>query len=170
MEPAAIQELINMMQGKGKFCINPHGDILQFPELPEGTRAAFYTHQHIGSLKPTITVALLFEPGRPSMIARGVAICSPEENAIKKEGRIRAVGRALRAWNKKRTGPHFVHPRAIQVIRETYIPQDNDPLFLDDFVCKYTWKPLLTKYEEKIVSSIILGMALRNEGSDDNDE
>ena len=170
MEPAAIQELLNMMQGKGKFCINPHGDILQFPELPEGTRAAFYSHQHTDSLKPTITVALLFEPGRPSMIARGVAICSPEENAIKKEGRIRAIGRALRAWNKKASGPLFVHPRAVSVIRDTYIPTDNDSLFSEDTDPKYSWRPLLSKYEEKIISSIILGMALKKEEESDNDE
>jgi hypothetical protein len=168
---SGVQEILHRMQGKGKYCINPHGDVLEFPDLPEGTRVIYYTHYIADDFtingKPAITVALLFDPHMPRMIARGVAVCSPEENAIKKEGRIRAIGRALRAWNKKATGPHFVHPRAIEVIRETHIPHDNDTLFLDDFVCKYTWQPMLTEYEEKIVSSVILGMTLRSEKQDD---
>ena len=168
------QDLLNRMQGKGKYCINPHGDLLQFPDLPAGTKAVYYTHYIADNLtikgKPSITVALLFEVGRPSMIARGVAVCSPEENAIKKEGRIRAVGRALRAWNKRLTGPQFVHPRAISVIKETYIPADNGLLFLEDTTAKYVWQPGLTPYEEKIVSSVILGMALKQGKDDDNDE
>ncbi|MCK5316689.1 MAG: hypothetical protein KAJ55_02180 [Anaerolineales bacterium] len=170
-EVGRVQEMLNRMHGKGKYCINPHGDVLQFPDLPEGTRAIFYTHYIADDLtingKPSITVALLFELGRPSMITRGISICSPEENAIKKEGRIRAIGRALRAWNKKASGPLFVHPRAISVIKETFIPADNDMLFSEDTAPKYSWKPLLSKFEEKIVSSVILGMALRKEKETD---
>jgi hypothetical protein len=166
-----VQEMLNRIQGKGKYCINPHGDVLQFPDLPEGTRAVYYTHYTADDLtikgKPTITVALLFRTERPSIIARGVSICSPEENAIKKEGRIRAIGRALRAWNKRTPGPLFVHPRAISVIRETYIPADNSVLFFGDTTAKYMWQPSLSKYEERIISSVILGMALKIEIQDD---
>jgi hypothetical protein len=168
---SGIQEILHRMQGKGKYCINPHGDVLEFPDLPEGTRAIYYTHYIADDLtingKPAITVALLFDPHVPSMIARGVAVCSPEENSIKKEGRIRAIGRALRAWNKRVNGPQFLHPRAISVIRETSIPNDNGLLFLEDTTAKYVWQPRLTPYEERIVSSVILGMALKIEIQDD---
>ena len=174
MEPAAkVQEVLHRMQGKGKYCRNPHGDVLQFPDLPEGTKAVFYTHYIPDDLtingKPAVTVALLFDPKEPTMIARGIAICSPQENSIKKEGRIRAVGRALRAWNKKDIGPLFVHPRAISVIREVYIPENNSSVFGGGFgveTHKYMWQPVPSRYEEKIIHNTIARIRLREETKD----
>lgn len=164
-----IVDKLNRMQGKGRYCRNPHGDVLQYPDLPEGTRAIFYTHyipsEHSLMGKPAITVALLFDPMRLRFIARGVSICSPEENAIKKEGRIRAVGRALRAWNKKMSGPMFVHPRSETVIRQAYIPEGNSFVFTGYTTYKYAWQPPLTRYEEEIIHKA-LAASLRRDASD----
>ena len=154
-----IVDQLQRMQGKGKYCRNPHGDILQFPDLPDGTRVIFYTHYipdgYSETGKPAITVALLFDPTRLRFIARGVAICSPEENAIKKEGKIRAVGRALRAWNKKMSGPLFIHPRAHAVIHVAYIPTANNAVFSGNTAMKSAWQPPLTRYEEEIISKAL---------------
>lgn len=174
MEPAAVirkdqvgevQEMLNKMHGKGKYCRNPHGDVLEYPDLPEGTKAVFYTHyipnEHSLIGKPAITVALLFDPMRLRFIARGISVCSPEENAIKKEGRIRAIGRALRAWNKKMTGPMFVHPRSQTVIRMAYIPEGNSYVFTGYSAYKYAWQPPLTRYEEEIIHKAIAASRAR---------
>jgi len=161
-----IVDKLQRMQGKGKYCINPHGDVLQYPELPEGTRAIFYTHyipnEHSLIGKPAITVALLFDPIRLRFIARGISVCSPEENAIKKEGRIRAIGRALRAWNRKMTGPMFVHPRSQAVIRMAYIPEGNSYVFTGYSAYKYAWQPPLTRYEEEIIHKALAASLRRD--------
>jgi len=115
-------------------------------------------------------VALLFDPERLRLIARGISVCSPEENAIKKEGRIRAVGRALRAWNKRQSGPMFIHPRAHAVIRQAYIPESNSYVFTGYSAYKYAWQPPLTRWEEKIISDVILAMTLRSEKDEEVDE
>jgi len=166
MEPhEKVADQLDWLKGRGKYCRNPHGDVLQFPELPEGTKVLFYNHYlpgiDGGPWKPSITVALLFDPNNLRRIARGISVCSPEENAIKKEGRIRAVGRALRSWNREQTGPMFIHPRAHAVIKAADIPEANMHVFSADTAFKCAWQPPITRFEEELLSNYILSMTLR---------
>ncbi|MCK5291854.1 MAG: hypothetical protein KAR39_07550 [Thermoplasmata archaeon] len=84
------------------------GEKMRFPDPPEDGKFVFYnlhlpgTNNHYGT--PVGVVALLVSKEHLDFIARGVAIRSLYDKWDVREGRIRAAGRALRAYNKHQAG------------------------------------------------------------------
>ena len=105
--------------------ITVRGDILRFPKAPEDGRFIFYNLHLPGNNceygTPVGVVALLVNPEHLDFIARGVAIRSLVDKWDPQEGRIRAAGRALRAYQKHQTGEDntvvslFSHEYAVSI-------------------------------------------------------
>ncbi len=101
------------------------GEKMRFPDPPENGKFIFYNlhlpgkRNHYGT--PVGVVALLVNKNHLDFIARGVAIRSLSDDWDVREGRIRAAGRALRAYNRHQAGLDntymtvFVHEHAKSV-------------------------------------------------------
>lgn len=98
------------------------GEKMRFPDPPEDGKFIFYnlhlpgTRNRYGT--PVGVVALLVNKEHLDFIARGVAIRSMSDDWDVREGRIRAAGRALRAYYRHQAGQDntymtvFVHEHA----------------------------------------------------------
>lgn len=84
------------------------GDTMRFPDSPEDGKFVFYNLHLPGTNNPYGTpigvVALLVDVEHLDFIARGVAVRSLHDKWDVREGRIRAAGRALRAYEKHQAG------------------------------------------------------------------
>ncbi len=101
------------------------GEKMYFPDPPEDGRFIFYnlhlpgTNNQYGT--PVGVVALLVNEEHVNFIARGVAIRSLHDKWDVREGRIRAAGRALRAYRRHQAGNYdtvaglFAHEHAKHV-------------------------------------------------------
>ncbi len=98
------------------------GEKMRFPDPPEDGKFIFYNLHLPGNRNqygtPVGVVALLVNKEHLDFLARGVAIRSLHDKWDVREGRIRAAGRALRAYNKHQAGQDntymtvFVHEHA----------------------------------------------------------
>lgn len=107
-----------------------------------------------------ITVCLLCKDG--SVIARGVSICSPRDQFLKKIGRAKSLGRALQAlWNSENVGEiepaRFDHLPSISVNGQaeeySYLLWKACDLFdnSENHCYKAWYLPTLTEKEENII-------------------
>lgn len=103
---------------------NAYGEMLTVA-VPDELKVVIYHLHSIGKKMkkalPVISVALLInEEG--VVVGRGISICSPHDYHCfnKKEGRLRAVARALRAHNKSRSGQFFINPNATKTIGDIF--------------------------------------------------
>ena len=94
-------------------------------DVPDELKIVFY-HLHLVGKKnkkslPVVTVALAVHSSG-DVLGRGITVCSPEDFSCfcKREGRIRAAARAVRAYNKATTGKAFHHPRAKAMLQEVF--------------------------------------------------
>ncbi len=98
------------------------GEKMRFPDPPEDGKFIFYNLHLPGNRNqygtPVGVVALLVNKEHLDFLARGVAIRSLHDKWDVREGRIRAAGRALRAYRKHQVGQDntymtfFVHEHA----------------------------------------------------------
>ena len=102
----------------------------------------FYYHRDREN-KPLVTVCLLTgDMG----VARGIAICSPQDNPCKATGRTIAMRRAERAIKGRNGHDDFIARReALQVI--------DDCTECDLWLNKSDRNPALTEYESKILGA-----------------
>lgn len=106
--------------------ITKRAESMRYPERPEGTRLLFYNIHLPGKDgrpgTPVGVVALLFSDDL-KRIARGIAVRSLMDQWDAGEGRIRAAGRAIRAYYRhEKLGASvavaFQHPHAIEAVRD----------------------------------------------------
>lgn len=101
------------------------GERMCFPDPPEDGKFIFYNLHLPGTNNPYGTpvgvVALLVNDEHLNFIARGVAIRSLHDKWDVREGRIRAAGRALRAYDRHQGGADnsvvavFAHEHAREI-------------------------------------------------------
>ena len=144
---------------------NEHGELLVPPDVPEEIRIVFYNLHTLGRRQkkavPAVTVALTVHVNGEVM-SRGITICSPDDYGMgchcKKEGRIRAAGRAVRAYKKGNSGNYFKHPNALYVLREIFSTglydefiwsNENDILSALNF----EYMPIITTGEQTLIES-----------------
>ena len=98
---------------------------MKYPETPEGTRLIFYNLHLPGKDDrpgtPIGVVALLISTDLEK-IARGIAVRSLLDEWDAGEGRVRAAGRAIRAYHRhEKAGAiitvGFEHPHAVEAVR-----------------------------------------------------
>ncbi len=97
-----------------------------------------------------ITVCLLRHGTHPVLIlSRGVAICSPSDQFIKRIGRARALGMALRAFKHKESWGEIVP--LLRRSRKHPIWQ-----LYHKWGDRSTYEPTLTSWERTLIDKIIL--------------
>ena len=102
-------------------------------------RPLFYYNEHI-------TTCLLLR--NSTVLARGVSICSPKDQFSKKEGRIKATGRAIGALVNRNTYNKIKPSRF--AFKEGY--NNNDIIIAAEiFGVKSTYVPTLTSFEKELV-------------------
>ena len=85
------------------------------------------------------------------VVARGISICSPKDQFIKREGRVKATGRAIGALIN-RTSYNRIYPSRFSN-KEEY---NNSDIFLaaETYRTKSAYSPKLTKFEESLIERI----------------
>lgn len=91
-------------------------------------------------------VVLLMNPAGGAE-ARGISVCSPQDNFVKATGRLIARGRALRAV-KRRSNSKYLKPYAGN--SERYYGNDTVALLGFTFNCLSEYLPELTEEEKKL--------------------
>ncbi len=94
-----------------------------------------------------ITVCLLFKDGET--LSRGVTICSPLDNFVKRQGRNIALGRAIQAAVREETTGR------VNILKRKWYDNTSPDLILarDTFVFKSCYYPILTSREQGIVEN-----------------
>jgi len=103
-------------------------------------RTYFYYYRDEGNV-PLVTVCLI---KWTKVVCRGMAICSPLDYPEKKEGRIKAKGRAFAAYKNKKTTMPVLREEAEMVLDKTPAP----------WVISYKseYKPDLTPFEMDLLA------------------
>lgn len=100
--------------------------------------------------RPMVTVCLM--KNEQGKYARGVAICSLKDSPCKEEGRMRARGRALRAFKKAEDGKPWA--TALVNRKEAYnsLMKANRPILpMKFFEAKSCYSPTLNRFEEVLI-------------------
>jgi len=98
-------------------------------------------------LEKEITVCLLVKNGK--VVARGIAVCSPSDQFVKKTGRAKALGMALRAAINKENN-QIIKPRRFILYQPIH------PLFKAEiFVYRSYYLPSLTEFEKKLLNKVV---------------
>ena len=98
-----------------------------------------------------ITVCLLVKDG--TVVARGVSICSPKDQFVKRIGRAKALGRALRAVTRREDNDLII-PYRNQIINNyehNGIAHFIFPAY-ELFSSKSSYMPMLNQFEQKLVT------------------
>jgi len=108
-----------------------------------------------------ITVCLLRHGGE--ILARGIAVCSPLDQFVKKTGRDKALGMALRATKRGEDSEPIFASRF-----HCAAPPPVHPLYkAEEFEWRSAYMPILTGLEKQLLSKILSREAetcLRNDG------
>jgi len=91
--------------------------------------------------KPLVTVCLAKDT--TGQYYRGIAICSPKDNPVKRVGRQIALGRVLRALHRNIESDPVFRSEACYILREVQAP---NPYYI-----KSTNDPILTPIEIKLI-------------------
>ena len=97
--------------------------------------------------KPIVTVCLI--ETRHSGWSRGVAICSEQDNPIKKKGKSIARGRAIKAIRCCTTEDRVLTTRGIDQLRKV-----TTAISPYKFSFKSAYRPPITMYESKIMGGL----------------
>jgi len=99
---------------------------------------------------PGTTTCLLVQPKGGKVLARGLAIKSPEDQQNSREGRVKATARALRAFTKeKSSGP--IHTNRYEGTEE----HDRYLSLHNLYYCKAHYSPRPTTREQKALRNFI---------------
>lgn len=109
----------------------------------------FYYYLRYKNFRPVVTVCIV---RKDSKYARGLAICSPNEMPVKKEGRRYSRDRALKALFNEKTSEHIGRFEALMVMSRL---KDNS--YLDNINYKSEYNPTLTVFEK-----VLMGLLERN--------
>lgn len=144
--------------------MNAYGELLTI-EVPDGLNVIVYHLHSIGKgmkkALPVISIALVMQSDG-TITGRGICICSPSDHRYfnKKEGRLRAVARALRAHKRSTNGIFFRHPNARKVLKDVF-----DSGLYDEFnwttgmdrperhTLKFEYVPVITTGEQELIES-----------------
>ncbi len=99
--------------------------------------------------KPVITVCLLTHI---DTTARGISICSLQDMSCKKTGRAIARGRALKAFKRILPGDPVLRTEAWAVVATLCRDANIARKGLMISMSKYTFNPVLTDYEKKLLN------------------
>lgn len=136
-----------------------------YVEVPEELNIVFYHLHTIGKKKrkalPVITVALAVHASG-DVLGRGITVCSPDDLHCfcKKEGRIRAAARAIRAYRRATTGQKFRHPNATSTLMDVFstgMYKDFKWNFHNSVALKHEYMPKLTRGEKALLKEKGLG-------------
>jgi hypothetical protein len=115
-------------------------------------RREFYYHLRNIEKKPITTICLIRDEN--GLFHRGIAICSPQDNPEKAEGRKRAYYRALKALTRETTDDPVLRFEA-EDIMYSITDQDLVPYSYIDgmvFLAKSSYDVELTEFEKKITT------------------
>lgn len=108
----------------------------------------YYYYYRDAKNRPIVTVCLIKgENG----IGRGMAICSPDDNPLKADGRKYARNRAYRAYWYKEVDDYIREDAAFDVLMESNYQLSNSD-FANMGIPKIHYNPELTDFEEKLLS------------------
>ena len=92
-----------MYESKPAMTRRQHRDEILKETLAIVDRSLFYYHNDPVSGRNIFTTCLFVDKNK-NLLSRGVAVCSDMDSHIKKEGRIKAYGRAVKALVNRRDG------------------------------------------------------------------